>query len=285
ALRLSRHEIVVAVDADTAVRPGTIEKLVRHFVHPQVGAVSGNVRVANRRTKITRFQSIEYICAFNLERRALDLLNAITVVPGAGGAWRKRAIQEVGGFSADTLAEDTDLTLAIRRLGYCVRYDDEAIAYTEVPPKTAALMRQRFRWLFGTLQSAWKYRSVLFRPKYGTLGFVGLPCIWLFQMALPLASPVAEIAMLAALMAGRWEIVVFYWGALFGLELVAALLAYALEAERPDDLILLPAQRIYYRAVLLCVAGRAVIAAIKGGWVEWTKIERSTASAHPLHSN
>jgi len=285
ALGLARYDIVVAVDADTVVRPGTVEKLARHFVAPYIGAVSGNVRVGNRRTGITRFQSIEYICAFNLERRALDLLNAITVVPGAGGAWRKRAIQEVGGFSDDTLAEDTDLTLAIRRLGYCVRYDDEAIAYTEVPEKTAALMQQRFRWLFGTLQSAWKHRSVLFRPKYDTLGFVGLPCIWLFQMFLPLVSPLAEIAMLAALLVGHWEIVVFYWSALFGFELVAGLLAYALERERPDDLVLLPVQRIYYRAVLLYVAGCALVSVIKGAWVEWIKIERSTASPHPLHSN
>ncbi len=197
ALALVRYDIVVTVDADTTVQPGTIEKLARHFVDPQIGAVSGNVRVGNRRTGITRFQSIEYICAFNLERRALDLLNAITVVPGASGAWRKRALQEVGGFSADTLAEDTDLTLAIRRLGYCVRYDDEAIAHTEVPQSTATLLQQRFRWLYGTLQSAWKHRGVLFRPRYGTLGFIGLPCIWLFQMALPLVSPVAEIAMVA----------------------------------------------------------------------------------------
>jgi peptidoglycan/xylan/chitin deacetylase (PgdA/CDA1 family)/GT2 family glycosyltransferase len=285
ALGLARHDIIVAIDADTVVRAGTLEKLARHFVAPQVGAVSGNVRVSNRRTWITRFQSIEYICAFNLERRALDLLDTITVVPGAVGAWRKRAIQAVGGFSADTLAEDTDLTLAIRREGYRIRYDDEAIGDTEVPHHTAALVRQRFRWLFGTLQSAWKYRGVLFRPRYGTLGFVGLPCIWVFQMALPIVSPVAEIAMCAALVAGHWEIVVFYWCALFGLELVAGLLAYALERERPFDLVLLPGQRVYYRVVLLYVAGQSLVSAIRGAWVEWTKLERVTVSPHPVQSN
>ena len=285
ALGLARHGIVVTVDADTAVRPGTIDKLARHFMDPRIAAVSANVRVGNRRTVIARFQSIEYVCAFNLERRALDLLKTITVVPGAGSAWRKRVIDDVGGFSADTLAEDTDLTLAIRRLGYGVRYDDEAIAYTEVPESTAALLRQRFRWLYGTLQSAWKHRGALFRPRYGSLGFIGLPCIWLFQMALPLVSPVAEIAMVAALAAGRWEIVAFYGGALFTLELVAGLLAYRLEGARPDELVLLPAQRIYYRAMLLYVAGCALVAAIKGAWVEWIKIERVTASPQPLHSN
>ena len=285
ALGLARHGIVVTVDADTAVRPGTIEKLARHFVDPRIAAVSGNVRVGNRRTWITRFQSIEYVCAFNLERRALDLLRTITVVPGAGSAWRKRVIDDLGGFSADTLAEDTDLTLTIRRLGYDVRYDDEAIAYTQVPESTAALLRQRFRWLYGTLQSAWKHRGALFRPKYGALGFIGLPCIGLFQMALPLISPVAEIAMVAALVAGRWEIVASYGAALFALELAGGLLAYALEGERPDDLVLLPVQRIYYRALLLYVAGRALVAAVKGVWVEWVKIERATTSPYPLQSN
>src|SRR5262249_73013 len=143
------------------------------------------------------------------------------------------------------------------------------------PHHTAALVQQRFRWLFGTLQSAWKHRSVLFRPTYGTLGFIGLPCIWLFQMVVPLVSPTAEISMLAALAAGPWGIVVYYWSALFGLELAAGLLAYALERERPDDLILLPAQRIYYRVVLLYVAGRALVSALRGAWVEWAKVERS----------
>jgi len=76
-----------------------------------------------------------------------------------------------------------------------------------------------------------------------------------------------------------------YGSALLGLELVAALLAYALERERPDDLILLPAQRIYYRAVLLYVAGRALVSAIRGAWVDWIKVERSTVSPQPLHSN
>src|SRR5262249_5925074 len=152
---------------------------------------------------------------------------------------------------------------------------------TEVPESTAALLRQRFRWLYGTLQSAWKHRGALFRPQYGALGFIGLPCIGLFQMALPLVSPVAEIAMVAALVAGRWEIVASYGAALFALELAGGLLAYALEGERPDDLVLLPVQRIYYRVLLLYVAGRALVAAVKGVWVEWVKIERATTSPYP----
>src|SRR5207302_7409310 len=117
-IRHAKHDILIAVDADTLFRTGTIGRLARHFADPKVGAVSGNARVGNREKWITRFQSIEYVYGFNLDRRALDYLNAITVVPGAVGAWRRDLVIAQGGFGHDTLAEDADLTLAIRREGY-----------------------------------------------------------------------------------------------------------------------------------------------------------------------
>jgi cellulose synthase/poly-beta-1,6-N-acetylglucosamine synthase-like glycosyltransferase len=275
AVALARYEILVAIDADTSLRPGTLAKLVRHFADTRVGAVSGNARVGNRRTWLTRFQSIEYICAFNLERRALDVVNAITVVPGAVGAWRKELIQRVGGFTDDTLAEDTDLTLAIRRLGYRIRYDGEAVAYTEVPQTTAALAQQRFRWLFGTLQAAWKHRDAMFRPRYGSLGFVALPSIWLFQLVLPLVSPLAELAMLLALFSGHWPIVLAYGSLLFAAELLGALVSYRLEGVWSVDLLLLFVQRVFYRQLLLYVSAKAIVSAIRGRRIAWHKLDRA----------
>jgi len=273
AIARTEHEILVAVDADTVLRPGTIRRLVGHFADPRVGAVSGNARVGNRGSWITRFQSIEYICAFNLDRRALDLLNAITVVPGAIGAWRKGLIRQVGGFGRDTLAEDTDLTLAIRRLGCRVRYEDAAVAYTEVPDTTRGLAAQRFRWLFGTLQAVWKHRDALLRPKYGTLGLVALPSIWLFQLTWAALAPVADVAVLVGAFAGNWPIVLSYYAAFFGLELGTALLAYGLEQERPSDLVLLFFQRVYYRHLLHYVLVKSALHAIRGQVVGWRKLE------------
>lgn len=274
AIAHSRNEILIALDADTVFRRGTIEKLVRHFADPKVGAVSGNARVGNRKKWITRFQSIEYIYGFNLDRRALDVLNAITVVPGAVGAWRKRLVIERGGFRSDTLAEDTDLTLAIRREGHRIRYEDQAVAYTEAPEDTRGLARQRFRWAFGTLQAAWKHRDAMFVPKYGTLGLVALPSIWLFQVMLSALSPFAEMAMIIALFAGNWKIVVLYYLAFFLLELLTGFLAYALEGEKPWDLRLLLFQRIYYRELMYYVLAKSLIFAMKGRLVGWGKLER-----------
>ncbi len=277
AISHAAHNILVAVDADTLFRPGTIAKLVRHFKDPRVGAVSGNARVGNRSKWITRFQSIEYIYGFNLDRRALDYLNAITVVPGAVGAWRKDLVLAKGGFGHDTLAEDADLTLAIRRDGYVIRYEDQAIAYTEAPEDGRSLAKQRFRWSFGTLQAAWKHRDALFVPRYGTLGFVALPGIWLFQVLLSSLSPFAEIAMLVALTAGNWRIVLLYYFGFFLLELLTGFLAYALEGVPAWDLFLLFFQRIYYRQMMLFVLMKSLLFALRGRLVGWGKLERKAS--------
>jgi cellulose synthase/poly-beta-1,6-N-acetylglucosamine synthase-like glycosyltransferase/peptidoglycan/xylan/chitin deacetylase (PgdA/CDA1 family) len=277
AIGHSRHEILVAVDADTLFRFGTIAKLVRHFKDPKVGAVSGNARVGNRRKWITRFQSIEYIFGFNLDRRALDYLNAITVVPGAVGAWRRDLVMSKGGFGHDTLAEDADLTLAIRRDGAVIRYEDQAIAYTEAPEDGRSLAKQRFRWSFGTLQAAWKHRDALFVPRYGTLGFVALPSIWLFQVLLSTLSPFAEVAMVVALSAGNWRTVLLYYFGFFALEVVTGLLAYALEGVPAWDLMLLFFQRVYYRQMMLFVLGKSLTFALRGRLVGWGKLDRKAS--------
>ena len=270
----SKHEILVALDADTIFRKDTIALLVRHFCDPRVGAVSGNARVGNRKKLITRFQSIEYICGFNLDRRALDYLNAITVVPGAVGAWRKQLVLDAGGFGHDTLAEDTDLTLAIRRDGYQIRYEERAIAYTEAPETTRDLAKQRFRWAFGTLQAAWKHRDATFNWNYGYLGMLALPSIWIFQVLLAALSPFAEVAMIIALFAGNWRIVLLYYFGLFLLELLTAALAYGLERAKPWDLSVLFLQRIYYRQLMYYVLAKSILYAMRGRLVGWGKLER-----------
>ena len=109
----ARGEVVVALDADTHFQKDAISRLVRWFEDPAVGAVAGNAKVGNRINVITRWQALEYVTSQNLERRALAALGCITVVPGAIGAWRREALERLGGFPVDTLAEDQDLTIAL----------------------------------------------------------------------------------------------------------------------------------------------------------------------------
>ena len=195
-------EIVVALDADTIFAPDTIGKLLEPLADPRVGAVAGNAKVGNRINLVTRWQAIEYVTSQNIDRRAFALLNCITVVPGAVGAWRRSLVESVGGFSDDTLAEDQDLTLSLLERGWRVAYADRAIAYTEAPDTLASLSKQRFRWSFGTLQCVWKHRRTLLRPRFGTLGLVAMPNLWIFQLLFPFISPVADLLFVWSLVGG-----------------------------------------------------------------------------------
>ncbi len=295
-LELARGEIVIALDADTQFEPTTIARLARWFVDPTLGAVAGNAKVGNRVNLITRWQALEYITAQNLERRALARLNAITVVPGAVGAWRLAAIRAVGGYPDDTLAEDQDLTIAIQRAGWAVQYDQFAIAWTEAPETMRALAKQRFRWAFGTLQCLWKHRSAIGRSQPRGLGWVGLPQAIVFQILLAAISPIIDLALVVsfattyvAVSAHGWAqtshdlyTMLTYWLVFTAIDLLAATIAFALERrERWRLLWLLIPQRIGYRQVMYYVVLKAIAQALRGPMVGWGKLARTGRVAAP----
>ena len=299
ALSHAQTEMVVTIDADTEIEPDAIRLLLRHFSDPKVAAVAGNVKVGNRSRWLTRWQALEYITSQNMEKRAFDLLNCITVVPGALGAWRKRAIEDGGGITADTVAEDADLTIGIRRLGWRITYDEDAIAWTEAPETPTALVRQRFRWTFGTLQSFWKHRDTLFRPKYGTLGCIALPNIFIFQILLPLISPVLDLLFFGSLVlwglaqlritqipqlwttADVQRSVVFFLGFLL-IDVLTCVIAFALERHE-DWTLLIPVllQRFYYRQLMYLVLFRSVKEAVRGRPVGWKGVEHEPPQPTP----
>ena len=287
-------EIIVALDADTLFPPNTIPALVRWFADPKVGAVAGNAIVGNRRNIITRWQALEYVTAQNLERRALAALGAVTVVPGAVGAWRRAALQQLGGYPSDTLAEDQDLTMAVQRAGWRVEFDPEARAYTEAPENIAGLLKQRFRWSFGTLQCLWKHRAALFNPARPVLGFIALPQIWLFQIFLTALAPLVDLAIvwsaLSALYSWTFHPIewspddlmrpLFYWAAFIFLDLSAGALGMALERRAPwADLVWMPVQRFGYRQLMYYVVVKSIGAALHGVRVGWGKLERRATAA------
>lgn len=282
-------EIVVALDADTVFTRDTIVKLVRHFADPHVGAVAGNAKVGNRINLLTRWQALEYITSQNLDRRAFDVLNCITVVPGAVGAWRRELVERAGGFTDLTLAEDADLTMAIRKLGYAIRYEDEAVALTEAPDTVRGFIRQRYRWMYGTMQAAWKHRDVLLRPRHGALGFVALPNVIIFQVLFPLVSPVMDLLLIWSLgiaAFNHWQHpaeyspdalwrVLFYYALFVAVDYLAAILAFALERRESWSLLVwLFWQRFFYRQLMYYVAIKSTLMSLRGALVGWGKLER-----------
>jgi len=282
-------EIVIALDADTLFARDTISKLIRHFADPKVGAVAGNAKVGNRINLLTRWQALEYVTSQNLDRRAFNLLNCVTVVPGAVGAWRRELVEEVGGFNDLTLAEDADLTMAIRKLGYSIAYEDEAVGLTEAPDTIRGFVRQRYRWMYGTLQAAWKHADALFRPRYGSLGFIALPNIFIFQVLFPLISPVMDLLMLVTLATSafnKWQHptefspdslwrALFYYAMFVALEFTAAVIAFLLEPKENKRLLVwLFWQRFFYRQLMYYVAIKSTLASLRGVAVGWQKLER-----------
>ena len=282
-------EIIVCLDADTQFTPSTVARLVAPLHDAKVGAVAGNAKVGNRHNLVTRWQALEYVTGQNLERRAFAVLNAITIVPGAVGAWRKSYVQAVGGFSDDTLAEDQDLTWALGEEGAHVAYADDAIAYTEAPDTISTLIRQRFRWSFGTLQCVRKHFHILFRPRYGALGTIALPNVILFQLFYTAISPLADLlfawSLVSVLLAwyqhgGTYALVnlqqVLILYAIFLLvDWLAAVIAFLMEPGEEKALTwLILIQRFVYRQTMYWVVLKSMAAAMRGHVVGWGKLER-----------
>jgi peptidoglycan-N-acetylglucosamine deacetylase len=288
-------ELFVGIDADTIIAADAISRLVPHFINPKVGAIAGNAKVGNRVNLWTRWQALEYITSQNFERRALDVLGAVSVVPGAIGAWRVSAVREAGGYQIDTVAEDADLTMALLRRGYRVEYEDMALAYTEAPTNANGLMRQRFRWSFGILQAVYKHSGVFARK--GALGFVALPNIVIFQILLPLVSPLIDIMFAFGASwyfiqkyfhpdstdpASFHKLVAFFFVFLV-VDFLASALAFALERRRPDDkedawlLTQVWLQRFAYRQLFSVVLFKTLKRALEGRKFAWDKLERTAA--------
>lgn len=266
-------EIIVTLDADTVITEDTISMIIRHFIDPSVGAVAGNVKIGNRKNLLTWWQHIEYVTGFNLEKRAFDELDSITVVPGAIGAWRKSALMEIDLFEEDTLAEDTDATMKILRKGYKIRSEVEALAYTEAPEDLRSFIKQRYRWTFGILQCLWKHREALFDKKNKKLGFIAMPNM-LFQYVLLASAPLADIILILALSYSHMFVAYFYLAFLF-LDTLISVYAFSLEKEKKKPLLTLFIQRIVYRQFFTYVVWKSFLFAIKGQLLGWNKLQRT----------
>lgn len=270
------RSIVICIDADTQLMTDAVSRLVESMMQDEnIAAVAGNVKVGNEKNMITRWQSIEYITSQNFDRRAFDLLNAITVVPGAIGAFRKDALVNAGGFTRDTLAEDCDITIRLLRQGYRVTYNEKAVAYTEAPATVRMFLKQRFRWSYGIMQSVWKHRDTLLNHNYKSLGLIALPSVLLFHFILPLFSPLAELMMIFGIMGGFWQQIVLYYILFLLLDFLAAAAAFRFEKISITKLTLLLPQRLVYRQLMYFVLVKSIIAAIRGTLVGWGILKRT----------
>jgi cellulose synthase/poly-beta-1,6-N-acetylglucosamine synthase-like glycosyltransferase len=270
-------EAVVMVDGDTVFERDTIARLVQPLADPAVGAVSGNTKVGNRSGLLGRWQHIEYVMGFNLDRRMYEVLQCTPTVPGAIGAFRRSVLIDVGGVSSDTLAEDTDLTLSIGRRGHRVIYNEDARAWTEAPSTFGGLWRQRYRWSFGTMQAVWKHKGATFSRNRNDrrIGLRALPYMILFQILLPLVAPMIDLFALYGVIFGNAAPVLAFWLAFNALQLGIAVVAFRLDGESLRPLWALPLQQFVYRQLMYLVIIESSISALIGARAHWQSIPRT----------
>ncbi|MDQ0118789.1 glycosyltransferase [Pseudarthrobacter sp902506025] len=274
-IQAASHDLVVMVDGDTVFEPDTVRALIQPFADPRVGAISGNTKVANRGGILGAWQHIEYVVGFNLDRRLFDVAECMPTVPGAIGAFRIEALRNVGGVSDDTLAEDTDLTMALCRDGWRVVYQEDARAWTEAPATLGALWRQRYRWCYGTLQAMWKHRGAVVQGgAAGKLGRRGLGYLLVLQVLLPLFAPIVDVFALYGLIFLDPLRIGALWLVFLAVQLLMAAYAFRLDRERLGPLWTLPLQQFVYRQLMYLVVIQAVVTAVAGVNLRWHRMER-----------
>ncbi len=278
----AHSDILVLVDGDTVFEPDTITRLIAPLQDPRIGAVSGNTKVGNRRGFIGGCQHLEYVMGFNLDRRMYDLLGIMPTVPGAIGAFRRTALAHVGGVSGDTLAEDTDLTMALCRTRWRIVYAADAVAWTEAPSTLRQLWKQRYRWSYGTMQAMWKHRrAVAERGRSGRFGRMCLTYLTLFQVLLPLVAPAIDVSSIYGLVFLNPVHVAAFWLGFLALQVAAGAYALRIDRERLRALWVLPFQQVVYRQLMYLVTIQSVMTALLGTRQRWQAIRRTGVFAEP----
>jgi cellulose synthase/poly-beta-1,6-N-acetylglucosamine synthase-like glycosyltransferase/peptidoglycan/xylan/chitin deacetylase (PgdA/CDA1 family) len=275
-VRNASCDIVVMMDGDTVFEPDTVRHLVQPFADPAVGAVAGNAKVGNRNTVIGAWQHIEYVMGFNLDRRMYDLLRCMPTIPGAIGAFRREAVLGVGGMSEDTLAEDTDITIALHRTGWRVVYEEHARAWTEAPASLKQLWSQRYRWSYGTMQALWKHRkSLTDKGPSGRFGRVGMPLVVIFQIVTPVFAPLIDVFTAYSMIFIDFRAALLAWLAVLGVQLCCAAYAFRLDREKYRYLLMMPLQQLAYRQMMYLVLIHSCVTALTGGRLRWQKLKRT----------
>ena len=275
-VRNASYDIVVMMDGDTVFEPDTVRQLVQPFANEEVGAVAGNAKVGNRNTVIGAWQHIEYVMGFNLDRRMYDLLRCMPTIPGAIGAFRRDAVLEVGGMSEDTLAEDTDITIAMHRKGWRVVYQEHARAWTEAPGSLKQLWSQRYRWSYGTMQALWKHRkSLTDKGPSGRFGRVGMPLVVIFQIITPIFAPLIDVFTVYSMIFVDFWASLLAWLAVLAVQLLCAAYAFRLDHEKYRYLLMMPLQQLAYRQMMYLVLIHSSITALTGGRLRWQKLKRT----------
>lgn len=274
-VELAHGELIAVVDGDAALDKQALGMLVRHFNDPKVGAVAGKVETAKEKTVLSAFQALEYAMGQNIDKRATSVVGAVSVVPGPAGVWRKSILVEAGGFPDDTLVEDQDMTLTVLRMGYHVLYEPRAITFTETPQTISNFLKQRFRWVYGTIQCFWKHKGVFIERPLSPLSILILPNIFFFGIVMPLAYPVIDLLLVGAIVFGASPTIWVPIALFTAIDMLYALWGVWEEKGSRSLVLYVPLQRFFYRQLLYYTVIKSVVRAIEGRGARWNKFTKA----------
>lgn len=220
--------LVLVIDADTLLESDSLTRAVLPFLEdPTTVAVGGNIAIANGcrieggqithvalpRSWLARFQIVEYMRAFMLFRLACASHNAVPIISGAFGLFRRDALMAVGGYDRTAIGEDMDLTIRLhryfraRREPARIAFDPNPLGWTQAPEDWRSLQSQRYRWRRGLLQVLWRYRGMIGNPRYGSVGLASLPHVAVFEGLGPLLEFTGYVVTVGAALLGilNWE--------------------------------------------------------------------------------
>ncbi|MFO0983156.1 MAG: glycosyltransferase [Planctomycetota bacterium] len=305
-LNAARSPLVAAIDSDSLLEPDALLAVTRPFLEdPERTVAAGGIvrvvngcdvqhgtvtRIAAPPSLLARFQAVEYLRAFLGGRVAFSFMNALMLISGAFGLFRRDVIMKAGGFLATTVGEDMELVVRLHRLlreqkrDYRIVFVPEPICWTEVPERWRTLYRQRNRWQRGTVESLWRHRRMMLNPDYGMAGLAGFPYFALFEMigpAIELLGYVLTVAGLA-LRIISWDtaIVFFAMSVLFGILLSISAITleeattrrYPSPADVAKLFVAAVIENLGFRQLLTVWRTKGLIDALrkKRGWGRWS---------------
>jgi cellulose synthase/poly-beta-1,6-N-acetylglucosamine synthase-like glycosyltransferase len=264
-LNLASGELVCAIDADTLIERGALVRLMRPMlIDPNVVATGGTIRPVNAvatrhgsvvdvnvpRTWLAGIQVVEYLRAFLLGRLGLNRLGGNLIISGAFGLFRREPMIAAGGWLHDTVGEDMELVVRLRRLGYergtahDVVFVPDPTAWTEVPESVGVLGRQRDRWHRGLTDTLWRHRRLIGNPRYGAMGLVVFPYFVIVELLAPIVEALGLVMLVATVAVGLVDrtFAILFFGLAVGIGLVLSVATLLLDQasflryKKPGDL-------------------------------------------------
>lgn len=251
-INAARYPLVCGVDADSILQHDSLQRLVRPFMDdPRVIAAGGTVRIANGcvvsggflesvglpQNHLALFQIVEYLRAFLFGRMGWSPLNAMLIISGAFGMFKKEAVIDAGGYRTDTVGEDMELVARLHRLNrvakwpYRIVFLPDPICWTEAPEDLRTLRNQRIRWQRGLMESLWLNRALLCHRRGGAVGWLAFPVMLLFEGLGPLIETAGYLFMTLAFIVGAisWPAFAAFLLVALGLGLLLSASALLLE--------------------------------------------------------